>query len=53
MKKLMSFLMAVLMVLVAASCTKLLDMDDLSTGDTDGYVDMGLSRSQNTIPSRR
>ena len=37
------FLMAALMMLAAASCSKLLDMDDLSTGDADGYVDMGLS----------
>ena len=42
MKKLMSFLMAVLMVLVAASCTKLLDTDDLSTGDADGTVWNGI-----------
>ena len=43
MKKTIYFLMAALIVLVAASCSKLLDTDDLSSGDAEGYVDMGLS----------
>ena len=43
MKKLIYFSMAALMVLAAASCTKLLNDDDLSSGDADGYVDMGVS----------
>ena len=37
------FLMAALMVSVDVSCSKSLDTDDLSSGDADGYVDMGLS----------
>ena len=43
MKKLIYPLMAALVVLAGVSCTKLLDTDDLSSGDEEGYVDMGLS----------